>query len=270
MFELLDNPAAPEATAADRAAVVAAGRTRRVRRRLLTGGSVTALLVALGLVAVVQSDSPEKASTVDVVDAPESTTTSSATSDPAPSTTTSAAAASPTTTAAPTSTSTPTTTATTSTPKKLEPRATEAGDPSVPPRPGVQLTLRLDRTVFHAGETLHGKLTITNDSSEDVSISPSACSGYHQGLYRDGEWVGGHEGKTCPAVVDPVIVPAGGSHEIAVDFDAYGPGASGPRQPLPPGVYQAAGGFYVSEHEGEARQAWFAPSLDVEITSAPH
>src|SRR5687767_7584715 len=175
MFELLDDPAPPVPTPADRQRVLRAGRAHLARRRLATGGLATAGLLTVGLVALALAASGDRPSTVDAVDAPTSTSTSSTTT-----TTTSVEAASPedapttTTAKATTATSTPTstqppTTTTTAAPPRVEPKATRDGRPSVPPRPGVRLTLHLERTSIAAGDTFAGTLTVVNNSSEDVS-----------------------------------------------------------------------------------------------------
>lgn len=269
MFELLDNPEAPLATPADHAAVIGAGRARLARRRLALGGSGVAVLLVIGFLAVPRSDGSNFRSVVDAADVPESTTPTTTTVETSTTTSTvPATGAAPTTTTyragSPTTTLAPTTTTTTA-PPRIEPKATRRGELSVPPRPGVRLTLRLDRTAFSAGETLSGTLTLVNDSSDDVSIGPNACGGFHHGLYRYGEWVGGYAGHGCTGDFNPVDVAPGKTYEIVVEFDAYGDPSQRTRSALAPGVYQAAAGVYVFEREDQPPQAWFARSVDVEI-----
>ena len=258
MFELLDDPTTQEPTEADRAAVVSAGRNRLTRRRLLLGGSTVSVLLVAGTVGAAVLINDDTPSVVRTISSPDSTTTT--TNAPM---VTSVSTTTPVT--SPSTTQPPVTTAPTTTiPPRVEPVATRGGRPSVPPRPGVKLTLRLDRTVFSAREKLLGVLTIENTSEEDVSIVPSDCDGYHQGIYRLGHWVGGRPDFACPAVVDPVVVSPGQSKEVSVEIDALGPESNdGTRPALAPGVYQAAAGIYAAQ--GDEQQAWFAPSVDVRI-----
>lgn len=266
MFELLDNPEVPPVTAGDRAAVARAGRARLARRRLILGGSMAGTLVVLGTLAFASSQSGDPPSLVDATTSETTATTVTASTTMTP-TTTSAVETSPSTTAISTTTTTASTTiptaSTTTTTPKTEPRATRSGEPSVPPRAGVTLTLRLDRTVVSGDDKLPATLRLVNKSSREVTVTHK-CSGYHFGLYRDGEWVGGTATWGCTGDVAPVPVAPGETYEVEIEFDTFGPQSySGRREPLPRGIYQAAGGFYVDEDE--SLQAWFTPAVDVEI-----